>query len=123
VGFSIGYCLDTCHCLASGYDIATEAGLVRMVALAGRVLGLERVPVIHANDSKAPLGSYRDRHQHIGKGYIGKEAFHRILTHPRLRDKAFILETPVDREGDDRRNIAMLKRLCRRSPTTTPGLS
>jgi deoxyribonuclease-4 len=120
VGVPIGFCLDTAHCLAAGYDIASGEGLERTLSEADRLLGLAHVRVVHANDSKAPLGSRRDRHQHIGKGYIGREAFRRILTHPRLRDKAFILETPVDSEGDDRRNIQALKRLCRKSPTITP---
>ncbi len=113
VGLRVGFCLDTAHCLAAGYDIASEEGLERTLRDADRFLELDRVPVLHANDSKTPLASRRDRHQHIGKGYIGREAFRRILTHPRLRGKAFILETPVDREGDDRRNIQVLKRLCR----------
>ena len=75
--------------------------------------------VIHANDSKTPLGSHIDRHEHIGQGYIGLDGFRRILTHPKLRSKAFILETPVDKEGDDRRNVDTLKSLCRKSRTTT----
>jgi len=75
--------------------------------------------VIHANDSKTPLGSHMDRHANIGEGYIGAKGFHRILTHAKLRDKAFILETPVDDEGDDLRNVEMLKKLAqpKRAPT------
>jgi deoxyribonuclease IV len=108
---AIGYCLDTCHLLAAGFDIATEAGLRKTVAEVDRILGLENVQVIHANDSKMPLGSHMDRHANIGEGHIGAEGFHRILTHARLRDKAFILETPVEDEGDDRRNLETLKKL------------
>ncbi|MCW5977036.1 MAG: deoxyribonuclease IV [Bryobacteraceae bacterium] len=115
----IGYCLDTAHCLASGYDVATAAGLREMLKAAEGALGLERVRVIHANDSKTPLSSRVDRHEHIGRGYIGVEGFRRILTHPKLRAKPFILETPIDKPGDDARNIAMLKSLCRKSRTTT----
>jgi deoxyribonuclease-4 len=118
-GLAIGYCLDTCHLLASGYDVATAAGLRRTVAEIDRVLGLERVPVIHANDSKGALGSRRDRHENIGEGYIGLEAFRRILTHPELSKRAFILETPVDNEGDDLRNVEALKSLCRKRRTIT----
>ena len=114
----IGYCLDTAHCLAAGYDVATAAGLRQTIQEAGTILGLERIKVIHANDSKTPLGSRIDRHEHIGKGCIGSDAFRRILTHPKLRDKAFILETPIDKEGDDKRNIQRLKRLCRKPRTT-----
>ena len=107
----IGFCIDTCHCLASGYDISTAAGLKRTVAELDRALGIENVPVIHANDSKTALNSHVDRHEHIGHGYIGEEGFRRILCHRQLRNKAFILETPYDEEGDDRRNLDTLKRL------------
>jgi deoxyribonuclease-4 len=107
----IGYCLDTCHLLAAGFDIATEAGLATTIAKADSILGLKNVRIIHANDSKGPLGSHLDRHANIGEGHIGAEGFHRILTHAKLRDKPFILETPVDEEGDDRRNVEALKKL------------
>jgi len=86
---------------------------------ADAVLGIKNVRVMHANDSKAPLGSHIDRHQHIGEGYIGSEGFRRILAHPKLRTKPFILETPRDKEGDDRRNVEKLKELCRKSRTST----
>lgn len=107
----VGYCLDTCHLLAAGFDISTPAGLRDTLRQADAILGLANVPVIHANDSKAPLGSHVDRHAKIGKGHIGREAFRRLLAHPKLRRKAFISETPVEREGDDRRNMATLRSL------------
>ncbi len=107
----VGFCLDTCHLLASGYDLATEAGFKKTVAEADRILGLEHVRVIHANDSKGALGSHIDRHEHIGQGKIGLDGFRRILTHPKLRQKAFILETPVDQDGDEKRNLDTLKAL------------
>jgi deoxyribonuclease-4 len=110
-GLRVGFCLDTAHCLAAGYDVASEQGLEDTLRQAERILGLKNVPVIHANDSKAPLGARVDRHEHIGQGEIGKLGFRRILNHPKLRNKAFILETPVEREGDDRRNLRRLKRL------------
>jgi len=115
---AIGYCLDTCHMLASGYDVATEAGLEAAMAEAERELGLANVHVMHANDSRGALGSHVDRHEHIGKGHIGIEGFRRILHHDRLRDKAFILETPVDEPGDGLRNIAALRNLCPKRPMT-----
>jgi deoxyribonuclease-4 len=115
----IGYCLDTCHLLAAGFDVSREDGLRRTVREAGRVLGMENVRLIHANDSMFPAGSCRDRHQHIGEGFIGKAGFRRILAHPELRSKPFILETPVDHPGDDRRNLDTLKKLCPKSRTTT----
>ncbi len=109
----IGFCIDTCHCLASGYDVSTAAGLKQTVAEMDRTLGIENVRVIHSNDSKTGLGSHVDRHEHIGRGYIGEDGFRRILNHPKLRTKTFILETPVDEEGDELRNLEALKRLCR----------
>lgn len=115
----IGYCLDTCHLLAAGYNIATGSGLRKTVEEAERVLGLNQVKVIHANDSKTPLGSRVDRHEDIGEGHIGADGFRRILAHPKLRGKPFILETPYDDEGDDRRNLETLKKLCPRNRTTT----
>jgi len=118
VGLPIGFCIDTCHCLASGYDVSTTGGLLEAVRHLEVLLGLENVPVIHANDSKFGLGSHVDRHANIGEGYIGVDGFRRILTHPKLRRKAFILETPVDEPGDDRRNVETLKSLCRKSSTT-----
>jgi deoxyribonuclease-4 len=112
----IGFCLDTCHLLASGFDIANPAGLKKTVAEADRILGLEHVRVIHANDSKGALGSHIDRHANIGEGHIGLEGFRGILAHPKLRTKPFILETPVDKEGDDRKNVEMLRQLSAKSP-------
>jgi deoxyribonuclease-4 len=107
----IGYCLDTCHCYVSGFDIAQEHGLTKLMEAASGILGLEHVPVIHANDAKTSLNSHVDRHAHIGEGNIGVEGFRRILNHPRLQGKAFILETPVDKPGDDLRNVTALKEL------------
>ena len=113
-GLPIGYCLDTCHLLAAGFDIATPTGLRNTLRSAESLLGLENVHLIHANDSKFPLASRVDRHANIGEGHIGPDAFRRILTHPKLRRKPFILETPVDEEGDDRRNLDKLKSLATR---------
>ena len=118
-GLPIGFCLDTCHLLASGYDIASSSGLQKTVAEADRLLGLVNVHLIHANDSKGALRSHLDRHANIGVGYIGLNGFRRILAHPGLRNKAFILETPVEEPGDDRRNLDTLKSLCQSAPTTT----
>ena len=79
--------------------------------MAAQTLGLDLVRVIHAYDSKGALGSHLDRHENIGKGKIGDEAFRRILTHPSLRDKPFILETPVEDDAMARADIEALKRL------------
>ncbi len=107
-----GYCLDTCHLFAGGFDIATEAGLKNLVAEVDRDLGWENVGVIHTNDSKGARGSRLDRHANIGEGQIGEAGFRRILRHPALRTKPFILETPHDEEDRaDLRDIATLRRL------------
>jgi deoxyribonuclease-4 len=116
----IGFCLDTCHLLASGFDIANAAGLRDMVSEADRLLGLDNVRVIHANDSKGALGSHVDRHQNIGQGYIGLDGFRRILHHPRLRSKAFILETPMD-DGWDQKDLDTLRQLWKKSSRTLPA--
>lgn len=110
----VGYCLDTCHLLASGFNVATAPGLRSTLGHAETTLGLAHVHLIHANDSKGKLGSRLDRHAHIGAGHIGSEAFRRMLRHPRLRGKPFILETPVDSPGDDQRNLDTLKSLALR---------
>jgi deoxyribonuclease-4 len=107
----VGFCLDTCHLLASGFDVARAGGLEHTLAEAERLLGLDNVRIIHANDSKGALASHLDRHEHIGQGHIGEAGFRRILTHPKLRNKPFILETPAEQDGDDRRNLETLKRL------------
>ena len=115
----VGFCLDTCHCYVSGLDISTEAGLEAMVRDASATLGLENIPVMHTNDAKTALGSHCDRHANIGAGYIGFEGFRRILNHPELSGKAFILETPVDEPGDDLRNVKALKELVSQKKRST----
>jgi deoxyribonuclease IV len=107
----IGYCLDTCHCFVSSYDVSTPAGLKATVGRIEHVLGIENVHVIHANDSKGAHGSHLDRHENIGDGKIGEAGFRGILRHPKLRKKAFILETPHDEDRDGIRDIEALKRL------------
>ena len=107
----LGVCVDTAHLFASGWDIRKPAGVEATLAALNSAVGLDRIPVIHVNDSKTALGSRVDRHEHIGKGKIGLEAFRVILNHPLLAGKAFIAETPIDRPGDDRRNVALLWKL------------
>ncbi len=113
----VGYCLDTAHCYEAGFDIAAPAGLDETLAAIDKTLGLDNVPVIHTNDSRTALGSRCDRHEHIGAGHIGREGFRRILHHPRLAGKAFILETPADENGTHARNVKAIKSLLRRRPT------
>lgn len=112
IDFKIGFCLDTCHCFASGrYNVATAEGLEHTINAIDTILGLDNVKVIHTNDSKGGLASHLDRHANIGEGQIGLEGFRRILNHPKLKSKPFILETPVDNPGDDKKNVDALKSL------------
>ena len=106
-----GACIDTAHCFEAGYPIHTLEGLRETVKKLDSTVGIDRVRVIHANDSKTAFGSHADRHEHIGKGFIGREAFGRIVRHPTLKRIPFICETPVDRPGDDKRNLRMMRKL------------
>lgn len=107
----IGVCLDTAHLFAAGYEIQTESGLEKTIAEIDGIVGIDRVHVVHMNDSKPAFGSHVDRHEHLGRGQIGLEALGRIVNHPKLARCAFILETPVDSPGDDWRNVRALWRL------------
>lgn len=111
----IGICLDTCHLWASGYDIRTTEGYEKAFEELQALIGLEKVKLIHANDSKAPLGHGVDRHEHIGLGHIGLEGFRLLLEDRRLKGLPLIIETPKGRtpEGEDwdKVNISVLRRL------------
>ncbi len=107
----VGVCIDTCHAFCAGYDLTTPQGLEKTLEELDRQVGLERVELIHLNDSKFPLGSRRDRHEHIGQGHIGLEGFRLIVNHPALRHKPFILETPKDDEQSDPTNVARVRSL------------
>lgn len=112
----LGVCVDTAHLFAAGHDLRRAEGLEAALSEISATVGLERVFVIHVNDSKSALGSHLDRHEHIGKGKIGREGFRGILNHSQLAGRAFILETPIDRPGDDRRNVDTLWRLIGEKP-------
>ena len=112
---AVGFCLDTCHLYAAGYNIATADGLSAVTKQIESVLGFGNVPVIHTNDSKGALGSHLDRHAHIGQGQIGEDGFARILRHPKWKKCAFVLETPEDESGDHRKNLEVLRRLAAKS--------
>jgi deoxyribonuclease IV len=107
----VAACIDTCHVHVAGYDIVSEEGFQETIRKLDASIGLKNVPVWHCNDAKAARGSKLDRHQHIGKGTIGLEPFRRLLNDPRLAHAAFVAETPIDEPGDDRRNVAALKKL------------
>ena len=104
----LGVCLDTCHVSDAGYDIVND--LDGVLAEFDRVIGLERLKAIHINDSMNPLGAHKDRHQKIGEGTLGVEAFEQIINHPKLRDLPFFLETPNELDGYAK-EIEILKKL------------
>ena len=107
----IGMCFDTCHAYAAGYDLSHQEGIEQTLEEIDKYVGLERLKVIHLNDSKFLLGSRKDRHMHIGKGYIGLEGFRMLVNHKYLKNLPFILETPKHDEKDDVRNINLVKNL------------
>jgi deoxyribonuclease IV len=107
----VGACIDTCHTHVAGYDIVSEEGLSATLQQLDATIGLNKVKVWHCNDAKATRGSKLDRHQHVGKGTIGLQPFRALLNDPRLSHAAFIAETPIDKPGDDRRNVDRLKSL------------
>lgn len=104
----LGVCLDTCHVWDGGYDIVSD--LDGVLAEFDRVIGLDRLKAIHTNDSMNPLAAHKDRHEKIGKGKIGLDAFARLVNHPRVKDIPFYLETPCDLQGY-KEEIALLKGL------------
>jgi len=107
----IGICFDTCHAFAAGCDLSNKEGVEQTLEELDKNLGLEQLKVIHLNDSKFPLGSRKDRHMHIGKGYIGLEGFRVLVNHKYLKELPFILETPKHEEKDDLKNIDLVKSL------------
>lgn len=102
----LGICLDTCHVWDGGYDIVND--LDGVLTEFDRIIGLDHLKAIHLNDSLNPLGSHKDRHARIGEGQIGLDALVRVIRHPALEGKPFILETPNDDEGWTR-EIALLR--------------
>jgi deoxyribonuclease IV len=106
-----GACIDTCHTHVAGYDLVSEAGIYETLRQIDTTIGLSNVKVWHCNDAKAARGSKLDRHQQIGKGTIGLEAFRILLNDLRTAHAGFIAETPIEKFGDDKRNIDALKNL------------
>ena len=104
----LGVCLDTCHVWDGGYDIVND--LDGVLSAFDKIIGLDRLKAIHINDSMNVFEAHKDRHEKIGKGKIGLEAFGRIVNHPKLRDLPFYLETPCDLQGY-KEEIALLKGL------------
>lgn len=129
----VGVCLDTCHLLASGYDIVSDDGYRQTFADFDRLVGIDRVKVFHGNDSKKPCGSRVDRHEHIGDGCLGLEPFRRLLNDPRFADLPILIETEkttrsakpggIVADPLDMKNLAALRALRASSPPTRPGIS
>ncbi len=108
----LGVCFDTCHALAAGYEFREPRSYRAMWATFDRVIGLERLRAFHLNDSKRELGSRRDRHEHIGRGHVGLDAFRMVLADRRFRGLPMVLETPKDETlAEDRENLAVLRGL------------
>ena len=110
-GDKIGICLDTAHLFERGYDIRDKKGVDGTIGLFDKLAGLRCLRLIHLNDSKTPLGSRTDRHEHIGKGFIGGAGFKALLNHPALNSLPFIMETPKDDPDSDRKNMERVKKL------------
>ncbi len=105
-------CVDTEHAFAAGYDLRTEEGYQRTFSELSEMIGIERLAAFHLNDSKKPLGSHVDRHEHIGKGQIGLQAFRRLLNDPRFAGLPMCLETPKGPDlREDKENLATLRSL------------
>ncbi len=103
----VGYCIDTCHAFAAGYDIRDEEVLDEM----NSVLNFDEVSVIHANDSQFDLNLHKDRHENIGKGYIGKEGFKTFLNYRSIKTKPILMETKTDRKTPDKSEIDLVRSL------------
>jgi len=107
----VGLCFDTAHAYSAGYDIATKPGLEATLSEIDRLVGIDLIKLVHLNDSKAEIASHHDRHEHIGKGFIGMQGMKRIINHPKLRNIPFILETPKDSENADKMNLTTVRKL------------
>jgi deoxyribonuclease-4 len=110
-GKRFGVCFDTCHAFAAGYDLRTKDRVQDVVAEFDKYVGMRNLHVVHLNDSRFELNCNRDRHEHIGMGYIGEEGFRAILAEEGFRKLPLILETPIDKRRDDRGNLQKVMEL------------
>lgn len=109
----LGICLDTAHAFAAGYDLKTEIGLNSMLEEIDELVGMDKLEVIHLNDSKKDFASRLDQHEHIGTGKIGLAGIQRIVKHPKLKNAVFILETPKMTIKDDEMNLKIIRKLAK----------
>jgi deoxyribonuclease-4 len=107
----IGVVLDTAHTFEAGYDLSKPEGAESMLESFEKTIGLKRLRLLHLNDSKTPLGSRKDRHWHIGEGYIGKEGFRYLINHPSIRALPGIMETPRKDTVEDLKNMKVIRSL------------
>jgi deoxyribonuclease-4 len=107
----VGICFDTAHAYAAGYDLHSPRGVDETLQRFDTVLGRGIMKVIHLNDSKVGLGSGRDRHEHIGMGYIGEKGFRAFLKHEAVSNLPFIMETPIDDRRDEAGNLQKVRQL------------
>jgi deoxyribonuclease-4 len=107
----VGVCLDTAHSFEAGYDLSNRDGVERTLEAFDQALGLKRLHLLHLNDSKTPLGSRKDRHWHIGEGYIGREGFRCLVNHPLLNHLPGIMETPRKDTVEDLKNMRVIRGL------------
>jgi deoxyribonuclease-4 len=107
----LGVCLDTAHTFEAGYNLSSKDGLERTLKNFDQAVGLKRLHLLHLNDSKTPLGSRKDRHWHIGEGYIGMEGFRNLVNHPLLRQLPAIMETPRKDTVEDLKNMEVIRSL------------
>ena len=107
----MGVCLDTAHSFEAGYDLSNKDGIERTLENFDQTIGLKRLYLLHLNDSKTPLGSRKDRHWHIGGGYIGLEGFRTLVNHPLLRRLPGIMETPRKDTVEDLKNMEVIRSL------------
>jgi deoxyribonuclease-4 len=116
IDIRLGVCFDTAHTFTAGYDIREADGLEATMAVVQRTVGTRNVRAVHFNDSRAVYNSRVDRHWHIGEGHIGAAALRRVARHPKLRQAAFILETPMDLAADQVRNVEKLREFVQCEP-------
>lgn len=107
----IGICLDVAHAYEAGYDLSNREGIDRTLESFDQMIGLKRLHLLHLNDSKTPLGSRKDRHWHIGEGYIGLEGFRYLINHPQLKHLPGIMETPRNDTVEDLKNMKVIRSL------------
>ena len=110
----VSLCLDTAHAYLAGYDLSTKSGLDKMIVEIDEMVGTKLIKLIHLNDAAGELGCHHDRHDHIGRGYIGMAGMKRIINHPKLKNIPMVLETPKSTPTSDQENLTLVRKLGRK---------